>query len=441
MTTRASSPRAKRRKAPRNKPILVPSGSVTTRIYKMQRKTGCYYLVAWQCGSKRERQYCRTLEEARKFAKAQADRIAAGTAQSARISMVEAQNFREAQRHMVGLDIPLHAAASEYASLRRALGERGTLQQAVEFFRLNSIRPELQRSVTEVYREFLAAKAASGCSQTYLDDCRLRLARFAKDFQMPISEVTTRDLEDWLFALTTSLVTRDNFRRLIITLFNFARRRGYLPRDRETEAKWLEKPKLVGRPIQVFTTGELTELLEASEGQARLAIALGAFTGIRSAEMLRLQWQDFNWAEEVIDLGSDQTKTASRRLVPILPALRAWIGPSVKKFGPVLSYSLPACLAEAFGSAAKKATKLRRRIDPDAPKLVWKQNALRHSYGSYRLAVVPDAAKVSLEMGNSPQKMFSNYRKVVTKAQGEAWFAIRPKMSENLILLPSQQVA
>jgi len=306
---------------------------------------------------------------------------------------------------------------------------------------LNSIRPELQRTVTEVYREFLVAKGASGCSQTYLDDCRLRLVRFAKDFQMPISEVRTRDMEEWLFALTTSLVTRENFRRLIITLFNFARRRGYLPRDRETEAKWLEKPKLVGRPIQIFTTSELTELLEASEGQARLAIALGAFTGIRSAEMLRLSWEDFNWAEEVIDLGSDKTKTASRRLVPILPALRAWIGPSVKKFGPVLSYSLPACLAEAFGSAAKKATKLRKSIDPDAPKLAWKQNALRHSYGSYRLAIVPDAAKVSLEMGNSPQKMFSNYRKVVTKAQGEAWFAIRPKMPENLILLPTQQVA
>jgi integrase len=440
MKTRVSAKRRGRRN-PAAEVILVQSGSVTTRVYTQERNGRRYYTVAWHCAGKRDRQHCATLEEARKLAKAKAERIAAGTAQSARISMVEAQNFREAQRHMVGLDIPLHAAANEYASLRRALGERGTLQQAVEFFRLNSIRPELQRTVTEVYREFLVAKGASGCSQTYLDDCRLRLVRFAKDFQMPISEVRTRDMEEWLFALTTSLVTRENFRRLIITLFNFARRRGYLPRDRETEAKWLEKPKLVGRPIQIFTTGELTELLEASEGQARLAIALGAFTGIRSAEMLRLSWEDFNWAEEVIDLGSDKTKTASRRLVPIIPALRAWIGPSVKKFGPVLSYSLPACLAEAFGSAAKKATKLRKRIDPDAPKLVWKQNALRHSYGSYRLAVVPDAAKVSLEMGNSPQKMFSNYRKVVTKAQGEAWFAIRPKMPENLILLPSQQVA
>jgi hypothetical protein len=98
-------------------------------------------------------------------------------------------------------------------------------------------------------------------------------------------------------------------------------------------------------------------------------------------------------------------------------------------------------LGEAFGTAAKKATKLRKMVDSDAPPLHWKQNALRHSYGSYRIAVVCDAAKVSLEMGNSPQKMFSNYRKVVTKAQGEAWFGIMPKVPANLIPLPVQQVA
>ena len=420
---------------------MVRSGSVTTRIYTTEKSGNCYYSVAWNCGGKRHRQHCRTLEQARKFAKAQADRIAAGTAQVMRVSVAEVQTLREAQHHLAGLDTSLHSATREYASLLREIGPHGTLRQAVEFFRLNAVRPELQRTVAQVYEEFLVAKKAGGCSQTYLDDCRLRLGRFSHDFQMPISEVCTRDLEDWLFALTNSLVTRDNFRRLIITLFNFARRRGYLPRDRETEAKWLEKPKLVGRPIQIFTTGELTELLEATEGQCQLAIALGALTGIRSAEMLRLNWEDFNWGEEVIDLGSDQTKTASRRLVPILPALKAWIGDHVQKYGPVLSYSLPACLGEAFGTAAKKATKRRKMVDSDAPALRWKQNALRHSYGSYRMAVVCDAAKVSLEMGNSPQKMFSNYRKVVTKAQGEAWFGLVPKCPSSLIRFPVEQVA
>jgi hypothetical protein len=51
---------------------------------------------------------------------------------------------------------------------------------------------------------------------------------------------------------------------------------------------------------------------------------------------------------------------------------------------------------------------------------------LRHSYGSYRMATTDDAQKVSIEMGNSPTMIFRNYRKVVTKAEAEKWFEIRP---------------
>ena len=196
-------------------------------------------------------------------------------------------------------------------------------------------------------------------------------------------------------------MTRDNFRKHIVTLFNFARRQGYLPRDRETEARWLEKPRIMSKPIEIFSPQELSELIAAAEGQVKLAIIIGAFTGIRSAEMLRLKWENFNWGEEVIDIGCDQTKTASRRLAPILPVLVEWIKPQAKPHGPVLNYSLPGCLSEAFATTAMKATKARGE---SLPPFKWKQNGLRHSYASYRLAMTNDAAPVSLEMGNSHQK-------------------------------------
>jgi integrase len=143
-------------------------------------------------------------------------------------------------------------------------------------------------------------------------------------------------------------------------------------------------------------------LLTVAEGQAKLAIVIGAFTGIRSAEMLRLNWENFDWEEGVIDIGCDQTKTASRRLVPILEPLSAWIRPFVKRYGSVFNCSLPVCLAEAFGTAAKKADAARRAQDAEAPPFKWKQNALRHSYASYRLAVMEDVSKLSLELGNLP---------------------------------------
>lgn len=404
---------------------VVRAGSVTVKIYTMQHGNRVRYTVSWHIGPKRHRKHFSCPQRARKFAKERAEELAAGQVHGPQFSTAQAQDTKEALRRLGGVDMPLHVVAGEYADLKRTIGERGTLRQAVEFYLHNSIRPDMERTVSQVVEEFTASRRANGCCQLYIDDCRLRLGAFGRAFAMPITHLLTTDMEKWLGRIA-GLTSRNDARRLIITMFNWARRRGYLPRDRETEAKWLEKPRIKPKPIAIFTPGEMRELLEASEGQARLGLVLGAFTGIRSAELLRLRWENFNWEEGVIDLGVDQTKTASRRLVPVHEALKTWIKPFVKESGLVFNYSLPVCLAEAFGTAAKKATKARQKLDPDAPPLRWKINGLRHSYASYRVAETEDVAQVSLEMGNSPQKIFSNYRKVVTKARAMEWFSILP---------------
>lgn len=417
----------------RTKIRTIKAGSVHLKIYTGTLKKRPIYTVYWRVGEKPCRKLFADPQRAEDFAKAQAEQLAAGQVHAPAISITDAQTFREAQRRLGPVDVPLHVVAGEYADLMQQLGDNGTVRQAIEFFLHNAVRPDLVRTLSQVVEEFIATKTADGLSQVYLDDCAWRLRVFATDFQTPISHVCTRDIEDWLRKLSTGLATRNNFRRLIITLFNFARHRGYLPGDRETEARWLEKPKIKSKPIQIFSPQELRELLAVAEGQAKLAIVIGAFTGIRSAEMLRLNWENFNWEEGVIDIGCDQTKTVSRRLVPILEPLLAWIRPFVKRYGSVLNYSLPVCLAEAFGTAAKKADAVRRVQDPESPHFKWKQNGLRHSYASYRLAVMEDVSKLSLELGNSPQKVFSNYRKVVTKNQGNLWFGVLPETPANVV--------
>ena len=56
----------------------------------------------------------------------------------------------------------------------------------------------------------------------------------------------------------------------------------------------------------------------------------------------------------------------------------------------------------------------------------WPNDVLRHSYGSYRLAVLDDINKVASEMGNSPEVIIQNYRRPVSKAEGKKWFKIMP---------------
>ena len=56
----------------------------------------------------------------------------------------------------------------------------------------------------------------------------------------------------------------------------------------------------------------------------------------------------------------------------------------------------------------------------------WKQNALRHSAISYRVAETGDVNCIALESGNSPAMIFQHYRELVTPEDALLWFAIAP---------------
>jgi hypothetical protein len=57
----------------------------------------------------------------------------------------------------------------------------------------------------------------------------------------------------------------------------------------------------------------------------------------------------------------------------------------------------------------------------------WQENGLRHSFISYRLAVLHDTARVALEAGNSPEVIFGHYRELVTPEAAKAWFDVKPE--------------
>jgi len=60
------------------------------------------------------------------------------------------------------------------------------------------------------------------------------------------------------------------------------------------------------------------------------------------------------------------------------------------------------------------------------PAVEWRRNALRHSFCSYRLAQIKNAAEVALEAGNSPKIIFQHYRELVAPQEAAKWFSIVP---------------
>jgi integrase len=271
-----------------------------------------------------------------------------------------------------------------------------------------SLNKQLVASVVE---ELLSAKHADGVSIRYRETIRSHLHRFATCFQVGISSITTNQIESWLRLQEVGPRTRNNMRGSIVTLFRFARKQGYLPKTGPTEADDLAKAKEHESKIGILAPIELEHVLVRAPERIALFVALGAFTGMRSSEILRLEWCDFNFERHFITVAAEKAKTATRRLVPIRNNLLLWLQRYRGSTGQLFTTQRDAAAAIQFAKSCQ---------------LDWPNNALRHSYATYRLAETADAARVALEMGTSPQKLMTNYRELADEQEARTWFSIIP---------------
>ena len=138
------------------------------------------------------------------------------------------------------------------------------------------------------------------------------------------------------------------------------------------------------------------------------------FAGLRAAEIHRLDWKDVNLDEGHIVVDRHKDKTGRRRIVPILPNLKAWLLPHAHKEGWVCPhYSHDSTLLIEFSKAFKTTG------------IASVHNGFRHSFASH-IAVIKSADEVALEMNTSPRKLFQNYRELVTEKVALAYFSVFP---------------
>jgi integrase len=312
---------------------------------------------------------------------------------------------------------------SDFVTARKTLAEYGKkIGDAVEFFvnYLERIR-RCNTTVAELTDEMIEAKRTDGRSKTYLADLRQRLGRFCQDFgQQPIAGITFEDLENWLRALPGSPQSRANYRTVVGSLFSYATKRRMLDAN---PVLHIAKPKLIDKPPEIFTVDELRGLLEAAlriEPSVVPMLAIGAFAGLRDAEIKRIEWNEIDLAREHIEVKAAKSKTARRRIVPIQPNLAAWLRPYNGRQALVVPPNSRRKIAKV-----RKAASLTR----------WPNNGLRHSFASYRLAAIHDAPRVASELGHaSPQMLYSTYRELVLPEEAERYWKIAPASDKTNVV-------
>jgi integrase len=304
---------------------------------------------------------------------------------------------------------------SDFITAKRKLADYGeTINEAVNFRidHLERVR-RCKTTAKELVAELIDAKRKDGRSEIYLRDLRNILAIFCRDFgNRPIAGITVEELDTWLRTLPGSPKTRANFRANISVLFGFAARRRMVDSNPVLHTA---KPKLSENPPEIFTVDQLRTLLENAKRVAPDVLpmlVLGAFAGLRDAEIKRLDWGEVDLVRGHIEVKAAKAKSARRRIVQMQPNLIAWLRPYSEMKGRLVPEGYRGKLERV-----RKAAGLTQ----------WPLNGLRHSFASYRLAAIHDAPRVASELGHtSPVMLYNTYREVVRPDEAEKYWQITP---------------
>ena len=268
--------------------------------------------------------------------------------------------------------------------------------------------------VATAISELIENRRLSGASVRYCNDLRLRLGRFGRDVPgRNLAEITTAEIDDWLSRLGVAPVTRNTFRRDLRTLFSFGASRRYCSDNPVIQSS---KAREVDGDIRVLTIEQVKRLLASSVPEMIPFWTIGLFSGLRRAEIERLDWAQIDLNERTIEVKARHSKTAARRLASIQPNLAAWLRPHRRPAGPVCPQNL-----RKFSEEDRD----RAGLLEDLP-----QNASRHSFGSYHLAHFNDAAALALQMGNSPNVIFKHYRQLVKPKEAAGYWQIAPGVAD-----------
>jgi integrase len=398
-----------------------------------------FYRVAWYVtGQRRVKQFA-TYSKAKGFADALVKDLAKGS-QTTALAPTQATDALAAVERLkafyqqTGRNVSLLRAVFEYVEAANKLSGH-TLAEAVDGFMADVVTVK-RKDLAQAVEDFIQAdeprtKSSNGqraqLSSEYTRIRALRLGHFAKALPgHAVCDLTKQHLDAFFKAMADASPKARNHHRAGIKQFvQWSVRNDYLsPSNRLLEADSMRTEHANNGDIGIYTPKEFRALLETAEGPLKPLIAIGGFCGLRTAELLRLEWEDVWRCEGHVEISQTKNKTRSRRLIAICPALAEWLRTYRDQTGQLWQGS-NRCFHKSFAEICGRAEVSR------------KPNALRHSFCSFHFMLHGNENLTAAQAGNSPAMIHQHYKGLATKTEAEKWFGIQPAKAANVIPLSS----
>jgi integrase len=408
----------------KSKPITL--GKVKTYL------TGGQFTLSWYADGIRKREKRSTFESAKSRAEEINRDLDNGRGHVRSFTTTETAVINSCIEQLREIGIPISQVVREYVAAHRILEGKASIEEAVRKYTHDRQKADLTPiKFDDVATEFMARCERNNLSEAYKTATKKFLRRVSPSLgQSLIQDITSREIDKVVESLVDGGPRAfNNLLGAVAGVFSYARKQGYLPRTEKTEAEIVERKssKRIEK-IGVYSPEEIHTILGNIGEELVPFIALGAFAGIRTEEIFRMNWEMIDLKKGFILLDRKFTKTHRRRIIPINQALRSWIAPLHKKTGAIYNFRSSHELGNALRAAWPR--------NKDGEMLVERRrNALRHSYGTYRFAELQDEQKVSSEMGNSPNELREHYAELATPEDASAWFSIHRDTPANIIAI------
>jgi len=396
------------------------------------------YRVAWQVAGQRHMASFRTYSKAKRHA----DELVKDLAKGSQVTALNPAQARDALAALERLTdfyrttdrrVSLLAAVSEFAEASAKLQGRN-LSEVVTGY-LNTVAMVKRVDLAAAVKEFVdgretETKSVNGkrpeMSKSYFINTKLWLGWFEKTFPGTAVCDLTKDHLDLFMAGRSHLAAKSkNHLRATVKMFlNWCIKKDYLSvNHRLMDATGMKRQKADSGETDFYRPGEFRAMLDAADDTMRPIIALQGLAGIRLQEAQRLTWQDVFSVAGHVAISATKSKTRSRRLVEICPALAAWLEPYRQHEGALWTQS-----RDTYHAAF---VELR-----DSQKIPSQKNGLRHGFCTYHFALHDNENLTAAQAGNSPAVIHSAYKGLATKADAKKWFSMKPpKAAKNVIRL------
>jgi integrase len=312
-------------------------------------------------------------------------------------------------------DIRLDAAKASSILLPHGV----SILEAAKYYQKHVLAFKTAPCIKEIVERYIADCVGRNLRPATIGDLRCRLNSFASDFgDARLSDITLDELKEWVQDDAWEMRTRINYLTKISQLYGHAVRNKWVDSNL-TES--IQRPTVDETTPEIFTVEQAQRLLKhAHQFDLLPYIAIGLFAGLRTAEMFRLQGRKVNFEDKTITVGADVAKKRSQRIVDIQPALLAWLEPCKDK------------LQSGFPIVEKnKFRKNKEQLLEAAEMTEWPTNGLRHSFASYHYAMFRSSDDTAHQMGNSSNIVHQHYKALVSKAEAEKFWNLRPDIQPD----------